>query len=1027
MNDPRGSIWRKCDFHVHTPLSALENDFTTDFDEYVKNLFKKAIEKRIFVIGITDYFTIEGYKKIRTEYLEKEEKLKTLFSDQEIMEIKKILIIPNIEFRLNKIVQIIRKNGNQTTKEAGRINFHVILSNELSIKQMEENFLHDIDFLYESEPDEPDKRRKLKTDNLSALGARLKKEQEGLVGPDLRVGMTHAIVNDEKIVELLTRNKDFKEKYLIVVPSDEDLSEISWKSQDHLTRKTLLSRSHAFFSSNEKTIAFGLGEKAESQESFIQEFKSLKPCIWGSDAHSEDKLFEPDLERYCWIKADPTFEGIRQILFEPKDRVYIGKYPVLGQRIQSSRSQYLSHLTVAAIEGYDGRNGTWFDNFSLPIGFELTAIIGNKGKGKSAIADILALLGNAHVEAEHFSFLHTDKFCQRGYADQFQGTLKWLDNTSNTRTLNSKIDFSNVERVKYLPQSYLEKLCNNEDGRFQLEINKVVFSRLDDVEKLGKKTFDELKEYKSQLISQKISELKNALGIVNKTITTLEQKSDSSYRSGLQNRADLRKKELQAHENEKSKIIPAVNPVDNESLSDDQKKRAELLKKLNEEITSLEIAIEGENIKLKESRFRLSELELIRDEIQSTKDRFEKWQQERSEHYAKFGLSITDLASLNVDTTKVEELISGQVQLVSNHSALLSEIPISDTINEENSLVIQLQTKKSLRESIGKELEKPFKDWQEYQQQIKDWELKQKEIIGTVDQIGTITFLENEISYIDNRLKDDLTKQKGQRKLLIKEIFAEKQQIQSIYNKIKIAISDILNEHSREQNISIETAFKIDRAFYTRVFDYVNRHGFFYQRGDELLRTIVQEYNFDDIDQILEFIDRILGEDIRFKDGRKTDLYNYLSSLEYIEPEYDLRLNGKGLTQLSPGEKGGLLLIFYLILDKDNKPLIIDQPEDNLDNQSVAEILVPYIKSAKTRRQIIMVTHNPNLAIVSDAEQVIYMHIDKENKYAVSCIPGAIENPVVNNHIVNILEGRMKAFNNRRIKYRTTTERQKRT
>ncbi|MBN8876466.1 MAG: AAA family ATPase [Sphingobacteriales bacterium] len=1018
MNDPRGSIWRKCDFHVHTPLSALENNFTTDFDEYVKCLFKKAIEKRIFVIGITDYFTIEGYKKIRTEYLEKEEKLRTLFTEQEIIEIKKILILPNIEFRLNKIVQVIRKNGGQTTKETGRINFHVILSNELSIKQMEENFLHDIYFLYESEPDEPDKRKKLKPDNLVALGSRLKMEQEGLVGSDLRVGMTHAIVNDEEIVELLTRNKDFKEKYLIVVPSDEDLSEISWKSQDHLTRKTLLSRAHAFFSSNEKTIAFGLGEKAESTEVFVQEFKSLKPCIWGSDAHDADKLFEPDLERYCWIKADPTFEGIRQILFEPKDRVFIGKYPELGQRIQSSRSQYLSHLSIAAVEGYDSRNGIWFDNFSLPLGFELTAIIGNKGKGKSAVADILALLGNAHVEAEHFSFLHTEKFCQRGYADQFQGTLKWLDNSTYTRTLNSKIDLSSVERVKYLPQSYLEKLCNNEDGRFQQEINKVVFSRLDDVEKLGKKTFDELIEYKSQLISQKISELKNTIEIVNKGITALEQKDNGDYRNGLQNRIDLRKKELQAHENEKSKIIPAVNPVDNESLSDGQKKKAESLKILNEEITALEIAIEAENVNLKESRLRLSELELIRDELLSTKDRFQKWQEERSEHYAQFGLNILELASLRIDTTKVEDLISVQRQLVSNQLVLLSEIPISDTTKEETSLIIQLQLKKNLRDSIGKELEKPFKDWQEYQQQIKDWELKEKEIIGTIDKIGSIKFLENEISYVDNHLKKELAKQKDQRKLLIKEVFSEKQQIQSIYNKIKIAISEVLNEHSREQNISIETSFKMDRSFYTRIFDYVNRYGFFYQNGDEVLRKIVREYNFDDIDQILEFIDRLLNEDIRHKEGRKIDLYNYLSSLEYIETEYDLRLNGKGLTQLSPGEKGGLLLIFYLILDKDNKPLIIDQPEDNLDNQSVAEILVPYIKSAKTRRQIIMVTHNPNLAIVADAEQIIYMHIDKEDRYTVSCVPGAIENPVVNTHIVNILEGKMKAFNNRRIKYR---------
>ncbi len=137
-----------------------------------------------------------------------------------------------------------------------------------------------------------------------------------------------------------------------------------------------------------------------------------------------------------------------------------------------------------------------------------------------------------------------------------------------------------------------------------------------------------------------------------------------------------------------------------------------------------------------------------------------------------------------------------------------------------------------------------------------------------------------------------------------------------------------------------------------------------------------------------------------------------------MHPEYDLRLNNKGLTQLSPGEKGGLLLVFYLVLDKDNKPLIIDQPEDNLDNQSVAEILVPYIKRAKKLRQIIMVTHNPNLAIVSDAEQIIYMNIDKESDYEVSYDSGGIEDTTMNNHIVDILEGRMKAFDNRRVKYK---------
>src|ERR1700749_4325887 len=108
MNDPRGSIWRNCDFNVHTPLSVLETNFSTNFDEYVKSLFKKAIEKRVSIIGITDYFTIDGYKKIRTEYLDNEAKLRSLFSEEEIGHIKKILFLPNIEFRLNKIIQIIK-------------------------------------------------------------------------------------------------------------------------------------------------------------------------------------------------------------------------------------------------------------------------------------------------------------------------------------------------------------------------------------------------------------------------------------------------------------------------------------------------------------------------------------------------------------------------------------------------------------------------------------------------------------------------------------------------------------------------------------------------------------------------------------------------------------------------------------------------------------------------------------------------------------------------------------------------------
>jgi predicted ATPase len=155
--------------------------------------------------------------------------------------------------------------------------------------------------------------------------------------------------------------------------------------------------------------------------------------------------------------------------------------------------------------------------------------------------------------------------------------------------------------------------------------------------------------------------------------------------------------------------------------------------------------------------------------------------------------------------------------------------------------------------------------------------------------------------------------------------------------------------------------------------------------------------------------------------GQKSpvELYDYLFGFDYLEAKYDLKIDGKDLKELSAGERGGLLLIFYLMLDRRDVPLVIDQPEDNLDNKSVYEILVTFLKKAKRRRQIIMVTHNPNLAVVADAEQIIHVSIDKKNKLNdFDFKSGAIENPVINKAVVDILEGTLPAFDNRRLKYR---------
>jgi ABC-type cobalamin/Fe3+-siderophores transport system ATPase subunit len=147
-----------------------------------------------------------------------------------------------------------------------------------------------------------------------------------------------------------------------------------------------------------------------------------------------------------------------------------------------------------------------------------------------------------------------------------------------------------------------------------------------------------------------------------------------------------------------------------------------------------------------------------------------------------------------------------------------------------------------------------------------------------------------------------------------------------------------------------------------------------------------------------------VGSQLR-KNSSPKALYDYLWSFEYLIPEYSLKLDSKDLTQLSPGERGALLLVFYLLVDKSDTPIIVDQPEENLDNQTVFHLLIPVIRSVKNRRQIIMVTHNPNIAVVCDAEQIIHASIDRQNGNQITYTAGSIEDPITNKHILDVLEG----------------------
>ncbi|HEX5774976.1 MAG TPA: hypothetical protein VFY28_03400, partial [Candidatus Paceibacterota bacterium] len=469
---PKGSEWRKWDLHVHTPESHLNTEFPGNWDEYVQGLFRAAIVKEIAVIGITDYFTIDGYKKLNREYLSNRPKMESLFTVEELEKIEEIKVMPNIEFRLDKFV------GDRS------INFHVLFGEDVPISDIEENFLHDLDFVSEGNPQAAEEKRKLKIANLTEMGARLRAEHaEFSDRSDLYIGMMNAVVSDGQISELLegTPSK-FKGKYLMGVVADEDLSSIDWNSRDHQTRKVLIQKSDFLFASNPRTRTWALGRTPyeEGEEKFIEEFKTLKPCLHGSDAHSlafvghpcalrgardhdcADEEQDCDL-RYTWIKADPTFEGLKQLLYEPSDRVIIqeenpallkSKYTLARFRIAEARIS--DELSMSATD--------------IPLNAGLVAVTGGKGGGKTAFVDLIANMYNdrCHIDDKN-SFV-------RRIADQnpsLETTLDFRDGSTFAKDVCDGTFFQDSDIV-YVAQGELEKYIGDESD-LDIYVKNLVF------------------------------------------------------------------------------------------------------------------------------------------------------------------------------------------------------------------------------------------------------------------------------------------------------------------------------------------------------------------------------------------------------------------------------------------------------------------------------------------------------------------------------------------------------------------------
>ncbi|KJR44357.1 ATPase involved in DNA repair [Desulfosporosinus sp. I2] len=586
------------------------------------------------------------------------------------------------------------------------------------------------------------------------------------------------------------------------------------------------------------------------------------------------------------------------------------------------------------------------------------------------------------------------------------------------------------ERVKYIPQNFFETICNDNPDDFETELKKVIFSHVDASEKLGQKSLEELIDYKSQVLLKDITLFQNEGGILNKDIIDLEKKRTATYRKSIEEGLSNKKLELANHQSNKPKDVAKL-----ESNGDYQKSIDEEIKYKRAEKEKLEEELNLATKKKSEQKIKQSNLERISQAIDTFQSQYEKLKTDNEPFLKTIGFKFEDAVQVHIDKNAINTLVE---------TVKIKIETLSDSIkpDNENGLAFKIIKLGEEITNLQSKLDEPTKRYQTYLDDISKWEQREQELIGAEDIELTLKYYEGVLIYLDNELENDLAYKREQRKGVVSQLHEKKRAILEVYKELYKPVTGFLEQYkniNKDYEITFDVSFRL-KDFEEKFLNYVNQgvKGTFYgnKEGTVTLKQIILETDFNTLEGVIEFFDKIIiclerdrrpgqGNESReiqsqIKNGFYLDMYNLIFNLDYLVPYYELKLGGKSILQLSPGEKGALLLIFYLILDQDDIPLIIDQPEENLDNQSVYNILVPFIKHAKSNRQIIIVTHNPNIAVVCDAEQIIHVSISKTQDNEMSINSGAIENPSINSSIVQILEGTMPAFEKRELKYTLT-------
>jgi len=1020
----RGSEWRQWDLHIHTPASFHWTGKKFDADpnstsnaELVDEMISAINSAKPEVFALMDYWTFDGWFALKRR-LAQEDAPKLLKR-----------VFPGIELRL-------------MAPMTGRLNAHVIFSDKIA-----DQMLHDFKAALHVEI----VNRPLSDDSLAALARTVgddklqlhsfkKADVDADIDEALRAGSIMAEINCESYKNAIGKVPDGLAVGFMPFNTSDGLAEVKW--QEHYAYCLGLFKSSPIFETRDQdTWGAFVGERTDGNDKWFDNFQRAlggiaRLAVSGSDAHCFKGVYGDNNKRgygdfpsgkATWIKADPTFLGLLQAIKEPAKRSFIGDIPKKLSEISENKTFFIDTVEVSKNPGTTG-HGAWLHGSKLPLNPDLVAIIGNKGSGKSALADVIALLGNSRQKL-HFSFLKKDRFRGKSGepAKHFEGVLTWRDSSKEKRNLNDDPPDDKVELVRYIPQGHFEELCNEHvSGRsnaFERELRAVIFSHAGDSIRLGALDFDQLIDQQESSFRDELNEFRKDLKRLNQEISGIEDQLQPDVKRSLQEMLSLKNKQIEEH----NKIKPVAVPKPADELTGEQKAAAAALDNLSTKLKSLDESVIANASAESSLAGKLKAIQNIRERLRMLERSYKQFQEETTKDAATIGLTISDLATLTLNTDFIDQLA---ISIPAEQSALQTA---TANIAQERTKLLAEQT------TLNAKLNAPQLLYQQNLKAIEAWQGKLNELNGALDAPDTLKGLQARIAQLDS-LPDTLRERCAQRNKLAGDIFdvldAQRKAREQLFKPVQDLIqgnSLIRDEYKLQFQATLGGS---PDAVAGSLFTLIKQNSGEFRGEDEsygAVRKIAEQYDFNLRGDIINFVTELHEKIVAAaggggkpaigittmlrKDKTASDVYDLLFGLSFLEPRYSLLFQETHIEQLSPGQRGALLLIFYLLVDKGRNPIILDQPEENLDNETVVSLLAPVLSEAKKKRQIIMVTHNPNLAVFCDAEQVIYSSFDRKNASKIAYMSGSIENPVINSHVVNVLEGTKPAFYNRRIKY----------